>query len=181
MTTCGQVQGANGDLLLGSMLEHMCDRNDHETVLHVLQALSKVRRAGYLTIKELVMCLTYCGNRFAEKGNGEFFKEYIKFMPDINKIGDTMGCFSPLCKSYYYAHKNAEHELDKLQTTCLLLDTCELLEWFQQFIIKNRINCTFQLGPLFSRAIERGDTLTNDVFKQFAEGYRVPVEMKSGI
>jgi len=168
-----------GDIMMGKVLERMCDRNDHETVLQVLQVLGKARRAGYLSIGELVMCLIYCGNRFAEQSNGDFFKEYVQYMPDINAIPDVNRSFTPLCKSYYYAYRHAESELDTIQTECMLLDTKSLLPWFQKFIIRRSINSKWQLIPLFDK-IRACESINNSQFKQLAESYQVPMQMKTG-
>jgi hypothetical protein len=168
------------DLMMGKVLERMCDRNDHETVLQVLQVLGKARRAGYLSISELVMCLIYCGNRFAEQNNGDFFKEYVHYMPDINAIPDVNRSFTPLCKSYYYAYKYAEGELDTIQTECMLLDTATLLPWFQKFIIRRSIISTWQLEPFFDKIKPYGESINNSQFKQLAESYQVPIQMKTG-
>lgn len=169
-----------GDIMLGRVLEQMCDRNDHETVLQVLQVLGKTHRAGYLTVNDLVTCLIYCGNRFADQKNGDFFREYVQYMPDINRIQDTSQQFTPLCKSYYYAYRHAETQLDLLQTECMLIDTDELSEWFKEFVVSKRISDTWQLKPLFERACERKETLTNEGFKCLCDDYVVPIILRSG-
>ena len=166
--------------MMGKVLERMCDCNDHETVLQVLQVLGKARRAGYLSIDELVMCLIYCGNRFAEQNNGDFFIEYVQYMPDINNVPDVNRNFTPLCKSYYYAYKCVESELDTLQTDCMLLDTESLLPWFQKFIVSRSINSKWQLVPLFDKIRSHEKSINNSQFMQMAEGYHVPMQMKSG-
>jgi hypothetical protein len=170
----------DGDLMLGSVLEHMCDRNDHETVLQVLQVLGKTQRAGYLTANELIMCLIYCGNRFAEQNNGDFFSEYVHYMPDINRVQDTTRRFTPLCKSYYFAYKHAESWLNDLQNDCMLIDTKELLDWFKTYIVTKRMDDKWQLRPLFDKVKLYKDTITNVEFKQISDKYVVPVMMKSG-
>lgn len=167
------------DLMLGDVLEHMCDRNDHLTVLHVLQLLGKVHRAGYLTIDELVKCLMFTGNSFAEHGNGDFFREYVQYMPDINHITETAGHFTPLCKSYFFAYKHAEDMLNQLQTECMHIDTQELIDWFRHFIISKRINNDWQLHPLFDRAREHRE-ITNEQFKDLCHDYVVPLAIKTG-
>lgn len=173
-------RGPESDIMMGKVLERMCDRNDHETVLQVLQVLGKARRAGYLSINELVMCLIYCGNRFAEQNNGDFFKEYVQYMPDINAIPDVNRSFTSLCKSYYYAYRHAESELDTIQTDCMLLDTKSLVPWFQKFIIRRSINSKWQLIPLFDKIMAYGESINNSQFKQLAESYQIPIQMKTG-
>lgn len=163
---------------LYDLLECMCDHNDHDTVLQALQVLGKSHRAGYLTTGEFVKCLIYCGNRFAEQGNGDFFEEYVQYMPDINRIHNT-GQFTPLCKSYYFAYKHAENTLNSLQTECLLIDIKELINWFRHFIVSKKINDCYQLRPLIESARAHRN-IRNDDFKQLCEGYTVPIIMKTG-
>jgi hypothetical protein len=151
-------------------------------VLQVLQVLGNAHRAGYLTSDELVICLVCCGNRFAEQGNGDFFREYVRYMPDINRIQDVGRMrFTMLCKSYYFAYKHVESALDQLQTECMLIDTEELTDWFRNFIIDKKINDLRQLQPLFDRAKTHGETITNEDFKQMCKGHVVPVVMRSGV
>lgn len=155
--------------MLGSVLEHMCDRNDHGTVLPVLHVLGKAQRAGYLSANELSTCLTYCGNRFAEQGNHMFFKEYSEY---ISTPQDQAKCAqSRLCKSYHFAHEHAELILNNLQTVCMLIDTEELHEWFMEFLILNQINARDQLIPLIEMAYQGNETMTNDDFKQLSTHY----------
>ena len=157
MTHCSK----NGDLMLGKVLEHMCNKNDHDTVLLVLQLLDKSCKVGYLTVPQLHMCSIYCSNKFAENGNYKFFQEYIKSMPDISDSTLT----STLCKSYYFAYKQTSYILDTLQTECMLIDINDLQEWFKEYIIKNLINNHSQLTPLIEKAHQYRDTITSDGFK----------------
>lgn len=169
-----------GDLLLGHTLAHMCDRNDHEIVLHCMQLLGRARRSGYLTTDELIRCLIYCGNRFADNRNGDFFMEYVQYMPDINNVDDLERRFTPLCKSYYFAYKHAEGILDRLQTICMSIDTIDLLDWFRSYLINKGVTTKWQLDNLLSKARASSEALTNDKFKDMAEQYTVPIQMKTG-
>lgn len=165
---------------LADILTQMCNDDDYDMVLTVLQLLSKIRRGGYMTLTDHVSCLIYCANRFADNENGNFFQEFVQYMPDINRITNNNGSFfSVKCKTYYYAYKHTERLLYKLQNHCTMLDVLTLDSFFKQFLLKNNITCDWQLDPLF-KSVGAIPDLNNDGLQSLCDTYTVPIRMVSG-
>lgn len=168
--------GDLGDLGLIKVLQAMCDKNDHVIVLKVLQTLSSIRRAGYMTIEELVSCLCYCSNIFADKDNYTFFEEFAEYMPDIT----AFALFSNKSKVCYFAAKHRTTILNNLQDVCTNLDIDELQSWFQSYLIERKICKASQLEPLLKEMRQGGESVSNDNFQSMCTKYTVPFIMKSG-
>jgi hypothetical protein len=168
-----------GNLGLGKVLEVMCDNNDHSIVLKVLQTLSTIRRAGYMTIEELVCCLTYCCDRFAAINNLEFFDEFAEYMPDITRQ-NIQNPFSLRSKAHYFSAKNGNVILNNLQDICTNLDVDELKSWFRIYLVDKKIYLDDQLKPLLDTARMKGPELSNDYFKTICTKYTVPIIMRAG-
>lgn len=157
----------------------MCDRDDHETVLLVLQTLGKIRRSGYMTLDEQVACLSYCTNRFADNGNTAYFKEFVEYMPDIT-ASNIFNPFNAKSKCYYYAARYSKEVLESLKPDCVNLDTEELHPWFYQYMIDKRIHQHAHIDPLVQRARNIGAALSTEIFRSICESYTVPIVLKSG-
>lgn len=168
-----------GDLGLGDVLEAMCNNDDHVIVLKILQTLSTVRRAGYMTIEELVGCLSYCCNCFASNGNYAFFEEFVLYMPDITSVNATSP-FSVQSKSYYFSAKNGNAILNNLQDICTNLDVDELKPWFRDYLIQKGLYLISQLEPLLRIARKRETDLSNKEFQVICQTYNIPIVMRTG-
>ena len=164
---------------LGDVLEAMCDRNDHETVLTVMQILGFIRKSGYMTLLEQVNCLSYCANRFAENGNTDFFKEFIDYMPDIT-FNSLVNPFNTGSKCHYYAAKYSDEMLYHLQSTCTALDISSLKEWFMEYLIQKHIHQDVHVTPLLEKAEKLGQKLSTEAFRNMCTEYIVPMQMKTG-
>lgn len=163
---------------LYGLLTDICTNNDHSMALTVLQFLGKIRRGGYMSLMDYTYCLIYCANKFADNDNGNFFQEFVQYMPDINRItGPGNMFFSVKCKAYYYTYKHTERLLYKLKNQCNRLDILTLDSFLKHFLINNHITDDWQLIPLFQST---SNELNNDGLKVLCNNYRVPIKMVSG-
>lgn len=168
-----------GDLGLGKVLEAMCNKDDDVIVLKVLQVLGHVRRSGYMSDYEQVMCLSYCANRFADTNNYHFFDEFVQYMPDIS-INDVNNPFTPKCKTHYFASKQHEHILNDIQSSCNHIDVDSIKQWFREYLVSNNINNYAQILPLINNIKDSGDSVDDSVFKSLCTNYHIPFVMKTG-
>lgn len=159
------------------MMESVCDNNDHESALMIMQVLSSMKRKGYIDTASLVRCLSYCANRFADNDNDIFFKEFVQYMPNIIR-DDPMNPFNNKAKAYYFAHK---YGIGIYVELCKGEATESEMIWFRQCMIKLGVIRHSQLIPLRDYLRLHDDLSPHDACENFArqQGY-VPLVIKSG-
>lgn len=121
----------------------ICENKDYRTALLVLQTLSKVRRAGYVSVTELVQVLAYCSNSFAANDCHEFFEEFAIYMPNII-IEHPENIFSHKSKAYYYFEQRIP---ELLEQTDIPLDG-EIYKYLRTTLVNKNIYKDEQVIPL---------------------------------
>jgi hypothetical protein len=168
------------DLELTRVLARICDNNDHIVALKILQVLGPVRRGGYMTVEDQVMCLSYCANRFAESNNIHFFREFVQYMPNISNKSIN-NPFNSRCKTFYFVIKHGDQILKTLSVLYENLDISAIKTWFEEYMLMHNIQKHQQVDSLLTYLEKHKEDLKNDTFQSVCEAYiPPPITMRSG-
>ena len=164
---------------LVNVLKIMCQNNDHETVLSVLQVLGKVRRGGYMSIKEQVYCLSYCANSFADQDNMGFFREFEQYMPDIRQ-DDNENPFSVQSKCYYFLSSKTSKYVTRITELYPNITKDEVTEYLKAVILNNKIYTSKQLDAFVTPLLLERQEMSADELKKVCSQYRKPIVVRAG-
>ncbi len=153
-----------------SLLKGMCENNDHVTTLCVLQTLGKVKRAGYIDIDGIVLCLSYCSDIFATHGNMEFFREFASCMSDITEASPD-NPFSLKSRCYYYFAKNEKNIIARVQKYCPSVDVDVINEHMLLMISRNNIFQNIQLDRFYKSILRDGEDMNYRDFVTLCSNY----------
>jgi hypothetical protein len=137
--------------ILIALLKNMCENNDHSTTLTVLQTLGKVKRAGYIDIDDMVLCLSY--------------------MSDITEPSPH-NPFSIRSRCFYYLAKNEQTIMQRVHKYCNIVDEVYIDEQVSSMILRNNIYNSSQLDSFYKTLLKDGDDMSYRGFTELCTSYK---------